>query len=97
MRVKTYRSFLAAVIGAMLVLGLAAVSAEAHHSFAMYDTSIERTMTGKLVRFVIGANHSQFVLQVVNPDGRRDSLFNGMLRRHPHRNLPIGALPSKLS
>jgi hypothetical protein len=35
----------------------------------MYDTSIEKTMTGKLIRFVIGANHSQYVFQVVNPDG----------------------------
>jgi len=41
----------------------------AHHSFAMYDTSIEKTMTGKLMRFVVGANHSQYVFQVVNPDG----------------------------
>ena len=35
----------------------------------MYDTSVEKTMTGMLIRFVIGANHSQYVLQVVNPDG----------------------------
>jgi hypothetical protein len=35
----------------------------------MYDTSIEKSVTGKLIRFVLGANHSQYVLQVVNPDG----------------------------
>jgi hypothetical protein len=43
----------------------------AHHSFAMYDTAPEatKTMTGKLVRFVIGANHSQYIMDIVKPDG----------------------------
>jgi hypothetical protein len=31
--------------------------------------TVQKTVTGKLVRFVLGGNHSQFVLQVVNPDG----------------------------
>jgi hypothetical protein len=35
----------------------------------MYDQTVERTMTGKLVRFVIGANHSQFVFDLVDEDG----------------------------
>jgi hypothetical protein len=35
----------------------------------MYDTSVEKTMTGKLVRFIIGANHSQYVMEVLNADG----------------------------
>lgn len=54
---------------AILILGIATVPVAAHHSFAMYDTSIEKTMTGKLIRYVLGANHSQYVFQVVNPDG----------------------------
>jgi hypothetical protein len=41
----------------------------AHHSFAMYDMSVQKTVTGKLIRFVIGANHSQYILQVMKPDG----------------------------
>src|SRR5262245_53730753 len=59
----------AIVVSAMALLGIATRPAMAHHSFAMYDTSIDKTMTGKLIRFVVGANHSQYVLQVVNPDG----------------------------
>ena len=43
--------------------------AAAHHSFAMYDMTVEKTMTGKLVRYVVGGNHSQFIFTAVNPDG----------------------------
>ena len=56
-------------IAAIALVALVTVPALAHHSFAMYDTSIEKTMTGKLIRFVVGANHSQYVFQVMNPDG----------------------------
>jgi len=58
-----------AALATLLMIGIAAAPAGAHHSFAMYDMSVEKTMTGKLVRFVLGGNHSQFVFQVVNPDG----------------------------
>src|SRR5688572_7937643 len=58
-----------AAMTAVCVLALAVIPAAAHHSLAMYDTSIEKTMTGKLIRYVLGANHSQYVFQVVNPDG----------------------------
>jgi hypothetical protein len=51
------------------LLAIAAVPASAHHSFAMYDMTVQKTITGKLIRFVLGGNHSQFVMQVVNPDG----------------------------
>lgn len=58
-------------IVAILLFGVATVPVIAHHSFAMYDTAPEarKTLTGKLVRFVIGANHSQFIMDVVKPDG----------------------------
>jgi hypothetical protein len=46
-----------------------ATPALAHHSYAMYDTAVEKTLTGKLVRFILGANHSSYVMQVMNPDG----------------------------
>jgi uncharacterized protein DUF6152 len=65
----TMRSALVTTGIAIVLLGIVTAPAAAHHSFAMYDTSIEKTMTGKLIRFVIGANHSQYVFQVVNPDG----------------------------
>ena len=65
----TIRRTLVATGAAIALFGIVTAPAMAHHSFAMYDTSIEKTMTGKLIRFVIGANHSQYVFQVVNPDG----------------------------
>jgi hypothetical protein len=43
----------------------------------MYDTSIKKTMTGKLVRFVVGANHSQFIFETLNPDGSANLDANG--------------------
>ena len=56
-------------IAAVLILVIAVLPAAAHHSYAMYDTAVEKTLTGKLVRFIIGANHSQYVMQVVNANG----------------------------
>jgi hypothetical protein len=58
-----------AALATIALLGIVTAPVAAHHSFAMYDTSIEKTMTGKLIRFVVGANHSQYVFQVINPDG----------------------------
>jgi hypothetical protein len=66
---------LSLAIGAALVVGLAPGSggassaAAAHHSFAMYDQTVERTMTGQLVRYIIGANHSQFIFDLVDENG----------------------------
>jgi hypothetical protein len=44
-------------------------NAGAHHSFAMYDQSQVKTMTGKLTRFIPGANHAQLIFEVLEPDG----------------------------
>lgn len=57
-------------IAAVIILGVAILPVAAHHSFAMYDTAVEKTLTGKLERFIIGANHSQYVMRVVSPDGK---------------------------
>jgi hypothetical protein len=57
-------------IAAILILGVATLPVAAHHSFAMYDTAVEKTLTGKLERFIIGANHSQYVMQVVDASGK---------------------------
>lgn len=65
----TRQSCVTAAITAIIIFGIACGSSAAHHSYAMYDTSVEKTVTGKLIRYVLGANHSQYILQVVNPDG----------------------------
>ncbi len=57
-------------IKAIILLAIFTAPAAAHHSFAMYDTNVEKTMTGKLIRFVLGGNHSQYVFEVMNPDGK---------------------------
>src|SRR5262245_2367532 len=59
-----YISVLAASLVAMQSL-----TAFAHHSFAMYDQTTTKTMTGKLTRYVPGANHAQLLFQVLGPDG----------------------------
>jgi len=43
--------------------------AGAHHSFAMYDQAQVKTMTGKLTRFIPGANHAQLIFEVLEADG----------------------------
>lgn len=43
--------------------------ARAHHSFAMYDQSELRTFTGKLTRFIPGANHAQLIFEVLDANG----------------------------
>jgi len=62
-------SWVAAAIALILFLGFASVPAMAHHSFAMYDMSKQMTVTGRLKVFVIGANHSQYIVELMKPDG----------------------------
>ena len=42
----------------------------AHHSFAMYDMTQTKTATGKLIRFVPGANHAQLFFEMLDADGK---------------------------
>ena len=56
----------AAILGAVLVT----VPVGAHHSFAMYDQTQTKTMTGKLTRYIPGSNHAQLVFEVLGPDGK---------------------------
>lgn len=58
---------MAAVV--VCLIACAGSRAFAHHSFAMYDQTIERTVTGRLFRFIVGANHSQFVFNLVDEKG----------------------------
>jgi hypothetical protein len=45
-------------------------SASAHHSFAMYDQSKTETMTGRLTRFIPGANHAQLIFEIIDDSGK---------------------------
>ena len=44
--------------------------AVAHHSFAMYDMTQTKSATGKLIRFVPGANHAQLHFEVLDANGK---------------------------
>jgi hypothetical protein len=54
---------------ACVLAALASLVAQAHHSFAMYDLTQSRTFTGKLTRFVPGANHAQIHFELVDSNG----------------------------
>lgn len=51
-------------------LAMLAAPALAHHSFAMYDMTQTKTATGKLIRFVPGANHAQLYFEMLEADGK---------------------------
>jgi hypothetical protein len=55
---------------ALLFVSALYTSAYAHHSFAMYDMSATKTMTGKLTRFIPGSNHAQIIFEVLGDDGK---------------------------
>jgi len=69
MKITARRTWFTAGMLSALLLVASTAPLLAHHSFAMYDTAVRKTLTGKLVRFVIGANHSQFIMEVVKNDG----------------------------
>jgi hypothetical protein len=50
-------------------LGLIA-TLDAHHSFAMYDQTTTKTMSGTLVRLIPGSSHSQFVFDLLDAEGK---------------------------
>src|SRR5262245_18312150 len=52
-----------------VVAAVMAAPVYAHHSFAMYDQTVTKTLTGKLTRYVPGANHAQLLFIVVDNDG----------------------------
>jgi hypothetical protein len=62
------RIFRPVLVGA--ASALLAAPAFAHHSFAMYDQSQTKTFTGKLTRFIPGANHAQIYFNVVDDQGK---------------------------
>lgn len=67
MNVKTNR--LLAAITLISFIGLLAPFSHAHHSFAMYDQQQVRTFTGRLTRYIPGANHAQMIFEVLDESG----------------------------
>jgi hypothetical protein len=64
--------------GIVLACGmLIARPVPAHHSFAMYDTKITRTFTGRLKQFIPGANHAQIIFELIGEDGDPVSTDSG--------------------
>ena len=58
-----------AALGAA-VTTLVSAPLHAHHSFAMYDQTKQVTHTGRLIRFIPGANHAQLLFEIVGDDGK---------------------------
>jgi hypothetical protein len=61
-------SKLSAIVGVIFLVFLPATS-QAHHSFAMYDQAVVRTFTGRLTRYIPGANHAQLIFQLLDVTG----------------------------
>ena len=59
------RVLLVAVAASLLTATLAL----AHHSFAMFDKSVEKVATGTVVRWEFNVPHSWLRMNVKNPDG----------------------------
>ena len=53
-----------------VAVALLAAPAVAHHSFAMYDMNQSKTYTGKLTRYIPGANHAQLLFELVDDTGK---------------------------
>ena len=65
----TRKMGIAGAATAMLAM-LAAAPAVAHHSFAMYDVTKSKTLTGMLTRFLPGANHAQILFSLLDEKGK---------------------------
>ena len=53
----------------LIALLLMSSIASAHHSFAMFDRSVEKVVTGSVVRWVFNNPHSWLYVNVKNRDG----------------------------
>lgn len=68
---RSLNSIRVAARTSILVLAAASsAAAYAHHSFAMYDQTKNETLTGKLTRFIPGANHAQLVFELQSAEGK---------------------------
>ena len=55
---------------AALLVAVLAAPVVAHHSFAMYDMAQTKSYTGKLTRYIPGANHAQLLFELVDAEGK---------------------------
>lgn len=65
------RVLLAALVAPLLTSAVAT----AHHSFAMFDRTVEKVITGTVVRWQFNSPHSWLYVNVKNPDGT-DTLWS---------------------
>ena len=70
------RTLVVAVVVGVMSIGIMTTPALSHHSFAMYDQTQQKTVTGKLTRYIPGSNHAQLIFALLNPDGS-DVMENG--------------------
>ena len=70
MTFRTLNSRLVAGLAGIILTGVLGTPAIAHHSFAMYDQTTTKTMTGKLTRYIPGANHAQLIFQLLDEEGK---------------------------
>ena len=62
---------ISSVLPALLIaLPLTAIVATAHHSFAMFDRTVEKVATGTVVRWTFNNPHSWLYLNVKDKDGK---------------------------
>jgi Family of unknown function (DUF6152) len=59
----------ALIPGAVAAALLASTTAQAHHSFSMFDKDVEMAKTGTVVRWAFNNPHSWLYLNVKNEDG----------------------------
>ena len=67
---RTRKTVLIGSLAGIMAIGLMTTTVLAHHSFAMYDQSITKVLTGKLTRYIPGSNHAQLIFQQLGPDGK---------------------------
>jgi hypothetical protein len=75
------RNCIITLVVGIILLSMIATPALSHHSFAMYDQSKTKTMTGKLTRYIPGANHVQMLFNVIDNDGK-ELMEDGMPLRY---------------
>ena len=66
---RTRYTWVVTALGVAIGFAMAAAPALSHHSFAMYNMTVTKVMTGKLTRFIPGSNHAQLIFEVLNADG----------------------------
>jgi len=67
---KALKIWLAVGLTGVLLVCIMTTPALSHHSFAMYDQTIKKTVSGKITRFIPGANHAQILFELMGPDGK---------------------------